>query len=132
MDGLTVAQGEYEAELQARRDAEAEVTRLRILLNGQAARITAMSNDARKGELHKQLSRELSENLTVLERNLSRLRVERDVTIAEVEELETTRRCVSMSLVDTAGTHASFQLYEQPDIRAVWRCSAQTLAHYAS
>ncbi|VDC01697.1 unnamed protein product [Peniophora sp. CBMAI 1063] len=91
VDGLTVAQGEYEAELQARRDAEAEVTRLRVLLNGQAARITAMSNDARKGELHKQLSRELSENLTVLERNLSRLRVERDVVIAEVEELETSK-----------------------------------------
>lgn len=106
MDGLTVAQGEYEAELEARRDAEAEVTRLRVLLNGQAARITAMSNDARKGELHKQLSRELSENLTVLERNLSRLRVERDVTIAEVEELETTRRCDTIMFVVMMHTDA--------------------------
>ncbi|KAI0317192.1 hypothetical protein OF83DRAFT_1059040 [Amylostereum chailletii] len=91
MDGLTVAQGEYEAELQARHDAEAEVTRLRVLLSGQAARITAMSNEARKGDLHKQLSRELSENLGVLERNISKLRVERDVTLAEVEELASTK-----------------------------------------
>ena len=34
MDGLTVAQTEYDRELKARRDAEAEVTRLRVLLSG--------------------------------------------------------------------------------------------------
>ncbi|KAI0044212.1 RhoGAP-domain-containing protein [Auriscalpium vulgare] len=91
MDGLTVAQGEYEAELNARRDAEAEVTRLRVLLNGQAARITAMSAPARKEELHKRLTRELSDNLSVLEQDVSKLKVERDVTLAEVEELASTK-----------------------------------------
>ncbi|KAI0028791.1 hypothetical protein K488DRAFT_57737 [Vararia minispora EC-137] len=94
MDGLSVAQGEYEEELRARRFAETEVTRLRVLLSDQAARITALSGEARRGELHQQLSRELSENLSVLERNLSRLRVERDMTLAEVEELESSKRCV--------------------------------------
>ncbi|THH15660.1 hypothetical protein EW146_g4855 [Bondarzewia mesenterica] len=87
MDGLTVAHGEYDRELNARRDAEAEVTRLRVLLSGQAARITAMSSESRKGELHKQMNQELSDNLSDLERDVSKLRVERDVTLAEVEEL---------------------------------------------
>ncbi|KAI0266711.1 hypothetical protein BC834DRAFT_842865 [Gloeopeniophorella convolvens] len=87
MDGLSVAQGEYDAELKARRDAEAEVTRLRILLAGQAARITALSGEGRRDALHKQLTRELSDNLSVLEQDVSKLRVERDVALVEMEEI---------------------------------------------
>ncbi|KAJ3984949.1 hypothetical protein F5890DRAFT_1410480 [Lentinula detonsa] len=87
IDGITVAQTEYDRELKARRDAEAEVTRLRVLLSGQAARITALTGDSRKQELRQQMSKELHENLSGLERDLSKLKVERDVTLAEVEEL---------------------------------------------
>jgi hypothetical protein len=104
VDGLSAAQGEYEEELRARRFAETEVTRLRVLLNDQAARISAMSADARRGDLHRQLSRELAENLGVLERNMSRLRVERDMTLAEVEELESSKRSVFV------------------DVLSFWRC----------
>ncbi|KAJ3759986.1 signal transducer [Lentinula raphanica] len=86
-DGISVAQTEYDRELKARRDAEAEVTRLRVLLSGQAARLTALSGDSRKQELRQQMSKELHENLSGLERDLSKLKVERDVTLAEVEEL---------------------------------------------
>lgn len=94
MDGLTVAQGEYDKELSARREAEAEVTRLRILLSGQAARITAMSSESRKGEVQKQLERELTDNLSGLEKDISKLKVERDVTLAEVEELASSKTYV--------------------------------------
>jgi len=86
---LSVAQVEYDQELKARRDAEAEVTRLRVLLSGQAARLTALSGDNRRQEVRQQLSKEMNENLSGLEQDLSRLKVERDVTLAEVEELST-------------------------------------------
>lgn len=86
---MSVAQVEYDQELKARRDAEAEVTRLRVLLSGQAARLTALSGDNRRQEVRQQLSKEMNENLSGLEQDLSRLKVERDVTLAEVEELST-------------------------------------------
>jgi len=91
IQGLTVAQTEYDRELKARRDAEAEVSRLRVLLSGQVARLTAMSGDARKEELRQQLSKELNDNLSGLEHDLSKLKVERDMTLAEVEELSATK-----------------------------------------
>ncbi|TCD61700.1 hypothetical protein EIP91_008029 [Steccherinum ochraceum] len=91
MDGLTVAQTEYDAELQARRDAEAEVTRLRVLLSGQAVQLTAISGETRRHEAQRKLSREMSDSLSVLERNLSKLKVERDMTLAEMEELSATK-----------------------------------------
>ncbi|KAJ8454637.1 hypothetical protein ONZ45_g19225 [Pleurotus djamor] len=87
IEGLTVAQTEYDQELKARRDAESEVTRLRVLLSGQAARLTALSEESRRQELRQQRTKELNDDLTGLEQNLSKLRVERDMTLAEVEEL---------------------------------------------
>ena len=72
MDGLTVAQTEYDRELKARRDAEAEVTRLRVLLSGQAARLTAISGESKRQDVQKQLSRELTDKMSSLERDLSK------------------------------------------------------------
>lgn len=87
IEGLTVAQTEYDKELKARRDSEAEVTRLRVLLSGQAARLTALSGDSRRQELRQQLTKDLHNNLSGLEQDLSKLKVQRDMTLAEVEEL---------------------------------------------
>ncbi|KAA1471697.1 RhoGAP-domain-containing protein [Dentipellis sp. KUC8613] len=115
MDGLTVAQGEYDKELNARREAEAEVTRLRVLLSGQAARITAMSGESRKGELQKQLTQELSDNLSGLERDVSVLRVERDVALAEVEELVTSKSSPSIADSDKTGVSVSRSLTTRLD-----------------
>ncbi|KAG6816966.1 hypothetical protein H0H87_001280 [Tephrocybe sp. NHM501043] len=95
IEGLTVAQTEYDRELKARRDAEAEVTRLRVLLSGQVAKLTALSGDNRKEKLRQQLSKELHDNLSGLELDLSNLKVERDMTLAEVEELEATKSATS-------------------------------------
>lgn len=87
VDGLTVASTEYDQELKARRDAEAEVTRLRVLLSGQAVRLTTISGEVKKQELRQQMSQELSDKLDKLESDLSKLKVERDMAVAEVEEL---------------------------------------------
>ncbi|KAF8894145.1 hypothetical protein BD779DRAFT_1669623 [Infundibulicybe gibba] len=106
IDGLTVAQTEYDRELKSRRDAEAEVTRLRILLSGQAARLTALSGDTRKHELRQQLSKQLNENLSGLEQDLSKLKVERDMTLAEVEELSATKSS-GPSSIDTPPNNLS-------------------------
>lgn len=93
-DGLSVAQEEYDQECQARRNAESEVSRLKIELSGQAARLTALQGDDRRREVQKQLTQELSKNLTGLEKDLSKLKVERDMTLAEVEELSASKRYV--------------------------------------
>lgn len=93
-DGVQVAQAEYDKEQKARRDAEAEVTRLRVLLSGQAAKLTAMSGEDRRRELRQQLSKELNDNLSGLEHDLSRLKLERDIAVAEMEELSSTKRCM--------------------------------------
>ncbi|KAG8984594.1 hypothetical protein FRB90_005212, partial [Tulasnella sp. 427] len=88
--GFSVAQTEYHKEVAARRDAEAEITRLRVQLSGQAARLTAMSAEHRRQEMMEQMSKDLSSNLGVLEKDLSKLKVERDMALAEVEELNAT------------------------------------------
>jgi Rho-type GTPase-activating protein 1/2 len=91
MDGITVAYGEYDAEQKARREAEAEVTRLRILLSGQAARITALSGQNRRDELHRQLSLKLRDTLGSLGQDVAKLKVERDVALVEMEEVAASR-----------------------------------------
>lgn len=88
---MTVAQTEYDKELKARRDAEAEVTRLRVLLSGQAARLTALSGDSRKQELRQQRTKDLHDKLSGLEKDLSQLTVDRDMALAEVEEISATK-----------------------------------------
>lgn len=105
MDGLTVAQTEYDRELKARRDAEAEVTRLRVLLSGQAARLNAISGESKRQEAQKQLSREITDQMSTLERDLSKLKVERDMTLAEVEQLSASRKCVMTTRHTSLFTH---------------------------
>ncbi|KAJ3571769.1 hypothetical protein NP233_g3538 [Leucocoprinus birnbaumii] len=95
IDGVLVAQAEYDKEQKARRDAEAEVTRLRVLLSGQAAKLTAMSSEDRRRDLRQQMSKELNDNLSGLEHDLSRLKLERDITMAEMEELSSTKSLAS-------------------------------------
>ncbi|KLO12258.1 hypothetical protein SCHPADRAFT_875677 [Schizopora paradoxa] len=91
MDGLSVALDEYSQEHNARKNAEAEISRLKIELSGQAARLSALTSDDRRREVHRQLSKEITDNLSGLERDLSKLKVERDLTLAEVEELSATK-----------------------------------------
>jgi hypothetical protein len=93
-DGLSVAQGEYDNEVASRRDAEAEVSRLRLQLATQSAELTALNATQRKRDLMEKLSKDMSDSLHGLERDLSKLKAERDLTLAEVEELVSKREYV--------------------------------------
>lgn len=108
IEGLTVAQTEYDRELKARRDAEAEVTRLRVLLSGQAARLTALSGDSRRQELRQRMTKELHDQLSGLEQDLSKLKVDRDMALAEVEEISATKS--SNATADQRPTHLNRSL----------------------
>lgn len=68
------------------------MTRLRVLLSGQAARLTALSGDTKRQEVRQQIVKDYSENLTGLEEEMSRLKAERDMTLAEMEELSALKR----------------------------------------
>ncbi|KAH7108287.1 RhoGAP-domain-containing protein [Auriculariales sp. MPI-PUGE-AT-0066] len=92
IDGLSVAQSEYDKELATRRDAQAEVARLKAQLHGQNARLTHFTADEKKRELQELLSKDLNSNLDGLQRDVSKLMVERDLTLAEVEELSASKR----------------------------------------
>ncbi|KIJ49481.1 hypothetical protein M422DRAFT_160632, partial [Sphaerobolus stellatus SS14] len=84
---LSVAQDQYDAELRLRREAESEVTRLKVLLSDQTMQLSALAAGERKREGAEQISREYSESLHGLERDLSKLKAERDLMEAEIEEL---------------------------------------------
>jgi len=63
-----------------------------VLISGQAARLTTLSGDAKRQEHREQLSKQIHDNLAGLEEDLSKLRVERDITLAEMEELSASKR----------------------------------------
>jgi hypothetical protein len=86
--GLTVAGEEYDREVAMRRDLEAEISRLRAQVHGQTARLSVISGDERRAENMRRRSNDLANSLTGLEREMSRLKAQRDMTLAEVEELQ--------------------------------------------
>lgn len=90
-EGLNVAGEEYDKEVALRRDAEAEVTRLRAALHGQTARLSVISGDERRQETMRRRSHDLAMNLSGLEKDISKLRAQRDISLAEVEELEASK-----------------------------------------
>jgi cell division protein FtsB len=90
-DGLVVAGEEYDKESQRRRELETEIARLRSQLHGQSARLSLISSDERRQERLNRRSQDLASNLTGLERDISRLRAQRDINLAEIEELQSKR-----------------------------------------
>ena len=98
-EGLTVAGEEYDKEVSIRRELEAEVYKLRAQVHSQTARLSVMSGDERRQENMRRRSNDLANSLTGLERDLSRLRAQRDMTLAEVEELHAKRDRFVLSLV---------------------------------
>ena len=96
---MTVAGEEYDKELALRRELEAEVIRLKAQVHSQTARLSVISGDERRQENMRRRSHDLANSLTGLEKDISRLRAQRDMTLAEVEELSNSRlRCVFLFL----------------------------------
>lgn len=88
---MTVAGEEYDKEVGLRQDLEAEVARLKAQLHGQIARLSVISSDEKRQESLRRRSNDLAHSVTGLELDLSRLRAQRDMTLAEVEELQASR-----------------------------------------
>lgn len=106
-EGLTVAGEEYDKEVALRHELEAEISRLRAQVHGQTARLSVISSDERRAESMRRRSQDLVNNLSTLERDISRLRAQRDISLAEVEELQATKGSVAtgeMEYVDDAPT----------------------------
>ena len=91
MEGMSVAGEEYEKAVQARLEAETEVARLKAEMHGQTARLSLIAEDERRQESLKRQSNDLALNLSGLEKDVSKLKVERDITLAEVQELAATK-----------------------------------------
>ncbi|GMK59982.1 hypothetical protein CspeluHIS016_0901990 [Cutaneotrichosporon spelunceum] len=90
-DGLIIAGEEYDKESKRRRELETEIARLRSQLHGQSARLSLMSSDERRQERLNRHSQDLASNLMGLEHDISRLRTQRDISLAEIEELQSKR-----------------------------------------
>jgi hypothetical protein len=91
MEGLGVAHEEYAKEVALRLEAEAEIARLRAERHDQHARLSLIVNEERRQEDLKRRSNDLALNLSGLEKDVSKLKVERDIALAEVEELVSTK-----------------------------------------
>ena len=83
---------EYDKEVAHRRDLEAEVSRLRAEVHSQTARLSVISGDERRQENMRRRSNDLATSLDGLQKDLSRLRTLRDISLAEVEELRNNRK----------------------------------------
>lgn len=76
----------------ARLEAEAEITRLRAQLHNQTARLSVATGDEKRRESLRRKSDDLALNLSGLEKDISKLQAERDMTLAEVQELAATKQ----------------------------------------
>ncbi len=80
--------------------------RLRAQVHSQTARLSVISGDERRQENMRRRSHDLANSLTGLERDISRLRVQRDMTLAEVEELNATlKRSVYQAVTRKRADH---------------------------
>lgn len=91
---MSASQQEYDRELVTRRDAQTEVRRLRVLVQEQAAKLSALAGEQRKREMLEKNSKEMTYNLVGLEKEMSKLKVERDMTMAEMAELSSSKKSV--------------------------------------
>jgi ClpP class serine protease len=82
-----MAHDEFNKEVAARREAEAKMTELRTQLKEQAAKLGSLDAVKKKEEALARRSTELKTSLVGMEKELSTLRVQRDIAVAEVEEL---------------------------------------------
>ncbi|SPO35678.1 related to GTPase-activating protein beta-chimerin [Pseudozyma flocculosa] len=85
--GFSMAKEEFANEVNARHEAEMEMARLRRQLVDQAYKLATMSSEKRQQEKLEKRSEDVRASLKGMEADLTKLTVERDVTVAEVAEL---------------------------------------------
>lgn len=87
MAGISSAQDSYQREVELRRSSETEMAQLRTNLHEQAQKLVSLHAAQREGNDLVRRSTELRTSVFGIEKELSTLRAEREITIAEVEEL---------------------------------------------
>ncbi|KAJ1033974.1 hypothetical protein NDA16_000182 [Ustilago loliicola] len=85
--GFSMAKEEFEHEVNARHEAELEMARLRRQLAEQALKLATANSEKRQHEQLERRSQDVKASLKGMERDLAKLTVERDLTVAEVAEL---------------------------------------------
>lgn len=85
--GFSSAREEYEQELRARYDAEAEMLNLKREVHIQASQLAELTSERRQQEKLHQQTRDIKSSIQSLEKELSKLHIERDVHAAEVAGL---------------------------------------------
>ncbi|CCF50627.1 hypothetical protein NDA11_005286 [Ustilago hordei] len=85
--GFTMAKEEFEHEVNARHEAELEMARLRRQLAEQALKLATANSEKRQHEQLERRSQDVKASLKGMRRDLAKLIVERDLTVAEVAEL---------------------------------------------
>lgn len=85
--GFSLASKEFQQEVDARHDAETEMVKLKQQLAEQALKLTTISHAEREKDQLETRSKDVKVSLRGMERDLARLTIERDMTVAEVAEL---------------------------------------------
>ncbi|PWZ03747.1 RhoGAP-domain-containing protein [Testicularia cyperi] len=85
--GFSMAKEEFEHEVNARHEAELEMARLKRQLAEQALKLASANSEKRQQEQLERRSQDVKASLQGMERDLAKLTVERDLTVAEVAEL---------------------------------------------
>lgn len=82
-----MAREEYDKEVAARREAEARMDVLRIQLTEQALTLAAVDKEQKTAEALKRQSNDLRSSVVGMEKQLSQLKAEVQLSTAQVEEL---------------------------------------------
>ncbi|PWN44503.1 RhoGAP-domain-containing protein [Ceraceosorus guamensis] len=85
--GFSSARDEYEAEVQARFEAESEMLLLKKKLVEQSSKLAEISTEKKKAEHLQRRSHQVKSTLQGMERDIAKLSAERDLHVAEVAEL---------------------------------------------
>ena len=93
-----MAREEYDREVQARRDAEYEMMRLKKELQEQASKLSALNQAQAQQEQLTRQSQDLRSSVVDIEQELRKMKIERELTYAELEELAATAKSGSDSV----------------------------------
>jgi Rho-type GTPase-activating protein 1/2 len=85
--GFSSAREEYEHEVQARYDAEAEMLNLKRQLHLQATKLAGVATEKDKHETLQRKNTEVKTSIKSMEKDLAKLQAERDLALAEIDTL---------------------------------------------
>lgn len=86
-EGFSMAREEYDKEVAARREAEARMDVLRTQLTEQALTLAAVDKEQKTAEALKRQSNDLRSSVVGMEKQISQLKAEVQLSTAQVEEL---------------------------------------------